>query len=330
MVEKIYHINDRTMKYISLAQSKRQHQYLGLPGELKIRMPQEITFPNLEVARADEIYVNDEGLIINLEEESRYITPNTLEKFGKYVIFFSYRYLNKVYLAVLCHKDPKKEFEYYEYSPSLYIKIHYFYFPQEELWEKYENIICKVKHKKKLTGREALDMAFVPKFISKKYAPEVTEKLIRIFNDAKIEDELLKLDVGAILTGMVLKYFKSNEKQSRLLGMINMRHFESEIQKLVYDEYGEELDKKDETIEKQSKELENQSKQIKSQTKELENQSKQIKSQTKELENQSEQINQLNKNEQEYKKKLKQLNELDDLNSPEGKKIISTLIMMWY
>ncbi len=32
------------------------------------------------------------------------------------------------------------------------------------------------------------------------------------------------------------------------------------------------------------------------------------------------QINQLNKNEQEYKKKLKQLNELDDLNSPEGKK----------
>ena len=31
-----------------------------------------------------------------------------------------------------------------------------------------------------------------------------------------------------------------------------MRHFESEIQKLVYDEYGEELDKKDETIEKQS------------------------------------------------------------------------------
>ena len=314
MVEKIYHINDRTMKYISLAQSIRQHQYLGLPGELKIRMPQEITFPNLEVARADEIYVNDEGLIINLEEESGDITPTTLDKFGKYVIFFSYRYLSQVYLAVLCHKDPKKEFEYYEYSSSLYIKIHYFYFPQEELWEKYENIICKVKHKKKLTGREALDMAFVPKFISKKYAPEVTEKLIRIFNDAKIEDELLKLDVGAILTGMVLKYFKSNEKQSRLLGMINMRHFESEIQKLVYDEYGEELDKKDETIEKQSKELENQS--------------KQIKSQTKELENQSEQINQLNKNEQEYKKKLKQLNELDDLNSPEGKKIISTLIMM--
>ena len=230
-----------------------------------------------------------------------------MEKFGKYVIFFSYRYLNKVYLAVLCHKDPKKEFEYYEYAPSLYIKIHYFYFPQDELWEKYENIINKIRHNIELTEREALDMAFVPKFISKKYAPEVTETLIKIFNDAKIEDELLKLDIGAILTGMVLKHFKSNEKQSRLIGMINMRHFESEIQKLVYDEYGEELDKKDETIEKQSKELKNKS---------------------KELKNKSKQINKLNKNEKEYKKKLKQLNELDDLNSPEAKKIISTLIMM--
>ncbi len=314
MVEKIYHINDRTMKYISLAQSKRQHQYLRLPGKLKIRLPQEITFPNLEVGRVDEIYVNDEGLIIDLEEESRYITPNTLEKFGKYVIFFSYRYLNKVYLAVLCHKDPKKEFEYYEYAPSLYIKIHYFYFPQDELWEKYENIINKIRHNIELTEREALDMAFVPKFISKKYAPEVTETLIKIFNDAKIEDELLKLDIGAILTGMVLKHFKSNEKQSRLIGMINMRHFESEIQKLVYDEYGEELDKKDETIEKQSKELKNKSKELKNKSKELKNKSKQI--------------NKLNKNEKEYKKKLKQLNELDDLNSPEAKKIISTLIMM--
>lgn len=79
--------------------------------------------------------------------------------------------------------------------------------------------------------------------------------------------------------------------------MINMRHFESEIQKLVYDEYGEELDKKDETIEKQSKELKKQSKQI----------------------------NKLKQNKQEFKKKLKQLSELDDLNSHEGRNILEYL-----
>ena len=76
-----------------------------------------------------------------------------------------------------------------------------------------------------------------------------------------------------------------------------MRHFESEIQKLVYDEYGEELDKKDETIEKQSKELKKQSKQI----------------------------NKLKQNKQEFKKKLKQLAELDDLNSHEGRNILEYL-----
>ena len=86
--------------------------------------------------------------------------------------------------------------------------------------------------------------------------------------------------------------------------MINMRHFESEIQKLVYDEYGEELDKKDETIEKQSKEL---------------------KKQSKELKKQSKQINKLKQNKQEFKKKLKQLAELDDLNSHEGRNILEYL-----
>ncbi len=62
----IYHLNDRTMKYLSMAQAKRQHQYLGLPGNFKTRLPQEVVFPNMDIGRADEYYLTDNDLLINL------------------------------------------------------------------------------------------------------------------------------------------------------------------------------------------------------------------------------------------------------------------------
>lgn len=176
--EKTYHLNDRTMKYMTLAQTKRQHQYLGLPREFKTRLPQEIVFPDMTSGRVDEYYTTEERLIVNLEEESGNVTGQTMEKFSRYLIFASYIYIGKVYLAVICHKKPKRDWECYEYSPSTHIKVHYLYFSQEELWEKYENVINKIEQNKELTEMEALDVAFVSKFISKEYAPQIVESLI--------------------------------------------------------------------------------------------------------------------------------------------------------
>ena len=79
-----YHLNDKTLKYMSFAQSKRQHQYLNLPGEYDVRLPQEMVFTDMTSARGDEIYYNNEDLLIDLEEESEYISPKTLEKFIYY------------------------------------------------------------------------------------------------------------------------------------------------------------------------------------------------------------------------------------------------------
>ena len=106
--KRIYHLNDRTMKYQTLAQTKRQHQYLGLPGEYATSLPQEVVFPRLKFARVDSFYCTDEKLLINLEEESDKITDSTLRKFGNYMVFGAYRYTRNIFLAVVCHKDPKK------------------------------------------------------------------------------------------------------------------------------------------------------------------------------------------------------------------------------
>ena len=124
----IYHLNDRTMKYLSMAQAKRQHQYLGLPGNFKTRLPQEVVFPNMDIGRADEYYLTDDDLLINLEEESGHVTGKTLKKFSKYIIFAADRFNKDVYLAVVCHKNPNKSVEYYQHLPSVIIKVHYYYF----------------------------------------------------------------------------------------------------------------------------------------------------------------------------------------------------------
>lgn len=311
--EKIYHLNDRTLKYLSLAQASRQHQYLGLPGEFKTRLPQEIVFPNMDFGRADDFYVNDEGLVIDLEEESEDVTERTLEKFTKYVLFACYRY-GKTYLAVLCRKNPKNYPECYEYAPSLFIKPHYIHIDQNELLEKYDNINMKVKSKIELTDTEALDIAFVCKFISKEYAQNIIENLVKAFKDAIIKDEILKMDVGVILGGMIIKNIQNTTKQNKLLKRINMRHIEKEIHKIVYDEYGNVLDAKDEEIEAQAKTIQSKN--------------NEIKSKDKELKNKTNEINKLNQSHKKYQEKIKQLNELTDLNTPEAKKILNSLLLL--
>ena len=70
-----------------------------------------------------------------------------------------------------------------------------------------------------------------------------------------------------------------------------MRHIEKEIDKLVYDEYGDILDKKDKKIETQANKIKTQANEIK-----------------------------------EYKNKLKQLNELN--LTPEAKKIINSMMQL--
>ena len=78
-----------------------------------------------------------------------------------------------------------------------------------------------------------------------------------------------------------------------------MRHIENEIDKLVYDEYGDILDEKDKEIEKKDNELKTKDKKIND-------------------------LNQINK---EYKNKLKQLNKTTNL-PPEAKKIIDSMMLL--
>lgn len=324
-----FHLNDKTLKYQSFAQSKRQHQYLGLPGEFKSRLPQEMVFTDMTSARADELYCTDEDLLIDLEEESDYVDGKTLKKFAKYLIFISYWYLQlKGYIAVICHKKPKKEFECFEYAPSLYIHVHYIYFSQEDLWLKYENLINKVEHKETLTDMEALDMAFVSKFISKEHAPMVVERLCELFPNAIIEDKTLKVDVKVILSGMILKHIESENKRNKLMEMIGMKNIKSEIDELIYEEYGNTLDAKDEEIENKDKTITSQAKELRSKDDQLKSKDDQIRSKDNQIRSKDDQINQLTEENKRFKSLTKKLNGFEDLNSSEARNVLNSLLLL--
>lgn len=174
-------------------------------------------------------------------------------------------------------------------------------------------LLIKVRYNEELTESETLDIAFVSKFISKKHILQVIETLIKVFNNAIINDKVLKMDVGVILGAMVLKHVNNIKKQNKLLRDLKMGQFESELHELVYDEFGDVLDKKDEEIEAKDKELGQKVKELGQKDKELGQKNKEIE--------------ELSKSNMEYKAKIKQLLKLEDLNSPEAKKILNSLIV---
>lgn len=259
MTEEIYHLNDKTMKYIAMAQIRLLHKYLGLPGEYISSYPNEVVLPNMESGRADAFYAVSGNMLINLEEESSTINERTLQKFAKYMIFGNFIHHRMVYAAVISNKNPKNFPKEYKITPTNILKPKYIYFEENELWEKYENLINKIKQKDVLSEMEALDIAFIPKFISKKNSSKVTETLAVNFKNANIKEKQLKTDVGIILGAMILKNILDKEKQQKLMEMIGMdQGLKNDIQIILkeeIEEINEKLAKKDEEIREKNVEI---------------------------------------------------------------------------
>lgn len=313
-IKKPFHINDATIKYSSLAFRKRQHQYLKLPGKYIRRYPTEVVLPNMETGRMDELYSAKEKtqeLLINLEEESEEITDETLKKFGKYKTFGSFIYGLPFLTAAICMKDPKDFPKEYGISPSDITRPIYIHFSDEELEEKYSNLITNINQNNILSDDDALSIAFIPKYISKERAPNICESLAIVFEDAIIPDKSLKRDVAVILVTMILKHVKGTKKQKELIEMINMKQYEDEIDEIVNDKYGDQLSKKDETIRKLNEKL------AKTDAELMKTDAELVKTDAE-----------LMKIKKEYKSKIEELTAMDDLNTPNAKKMLNSLLLL--
>ena len=205
-----------------MAFRKKMHEYLDLPGTYHRRYPTEVVLRTMATGRMDELYSTKEGMLINLEEESDVVTEKTLAKLGKYKTFASFIYGMPLYTGVICLKNPKNFPKEYEISPTDIIRPKYYYFSQEKLWKNYDTIINKVEHNIELSEKEALHIAFVPKYISKKYSEYETKSFSKLFKHAKIPDKKLKRDIAFILMTMILSNIDDETEQNQLLEAIDM------------------------------------------------------------------------------------------------------------
>ena len=311
--------NDKSLKYIYVAHLKRQHQYLGLSGEYVKKCPHEVIYPGMEGGRMDGPYLSSEDIFVDIEEESGKITPKTKEKYVKYGHFVSYRYYPKKYhLVVICHQDPGKKTETIIAGPSVHIIIHYIYFSDAELLDKYEKLINKVDAKSKLSDMEALDIVHIPKYIDKKFKVEILDGITQRYEKIIIEDRLLRMDVFLLLKAMIEKHVSDEKLKNEFIGRIDMEKVEDEMYEIAREICEDEINELKEEKQKVEEERKNFELQVEEERKNFEK----VEKERKNFELQVEEERKADRN------KIDKLLSLKDLNTPEAKKILSSLMVM--
>ena len=166
-----------------------------------------------------------------------------------------------------------------------------------------------------------MDMAFITKFIADENKQFVIENITAVFDDAIIENVKLKRDVAIIINAMIMKTFTSETKQEELRGRIGMKEYENEMERIVYEEYGDELRKKDNEIVK-----------LHDKNNELNDRNHELNDRNHELNDRNDKLNdinnELNNENKKYKDNIEELKKFDDFNSAEAKKIIHALMVI--
>ncbi len=110
-----------------------------------------------------------------------------------------------------------------------------------------------------------------------------------MFKEAKIEDKRLRIDIGSILGAMIKRNIDDETKQNKLLEMIGMNQIKNDIRAVFKDEFME--------IEEENLKLRQEKEELKQERNNMKN-------------------------------KLQELKNMDDLNTPQAKELINSLILL--
>ncbi len=331
LTKTVYQSNDLSFKYGLMIMNKHLHKYLKLDGEYEISYPTEVITRDMRNLRMDSLYKAGEYLY-NVEAQSTPVSLKDMKRFADYRIFVEYMYNLGVNTIIIITVDPKTSLDEYNVSKTDILRPSYKYCPKKKLMKKFKNVIDKVENKKELSIDESLDIAFLPLFAPPQEAQMITEKmceLIRKDNNIKYE---LKRDITFILQIMIFKNFRDYEKRKELLEEINMRQFDSDLEIIAYEIYGDEIEDKKETIKQQNNQIQQQNNQIKEQCNQIQQQNNQIEEKNNQIQQQNNQIQQQNnqieeKNQQlnETKEILKEIKEKNNLDKDTLRKINKVL-----
>ena len=89
-------------------------------------------------------------------------------------------------------------------------------------------------------------------------------------------DYELKREIIFILQIMIFNHFEDSKKRKELLGEINMKQYDSDLEMIAYEIYGEDMEEQKEIIKQQKTEIKQQKTEIKQQKIEIKQQEKLI------------------------------------------------------
>ena len=268
LTRKIYQTSDISFKYAIAVLNKHLHKYLKLKDHYVVSYPTEVITRDMRNLRMDSLYKTNTRLN-NIESQSTQVGMKEMRRFADYRIFAEYIYNLPVETIVLMTVDPKNSLKEYKISETDIIRPIYIYFPKEEVIKRFKNVTDKIENNETLTEEETLDIAFLPLFAAKENSQEITEKMCRLIKKHDHIDYELKREISFILQIMVFKYFEDSEKREELLEVINMKQYDSDLEMIAYEIYGEDMEEQKEIIKQQSADLKQKDKTLKQQSADL-------------------------------------------------------------
>ena len=273
---KIYQSSDISFKYAIAVLNKQLHKYLKLKEEYKVSYPTEVITRDMRNLRMDSLYRTDTQLN-NIESQSTKVGIKEMKRFADYRTFAEYIYNLPVETIILMTDDPKNSLKEYKISETDILRPIFIYFTKEEVMKRFKNVTDKIENNRKLTEEETLDIAFLPLFAAKENSQEITEKMCELIKKCKQIDYELKREISFILQIMVFKYFDDSKKREQLLGEINMKQYDSDLEMIAYEIYGEDLEEQKEIIKQKDNTIQQQSNDIKQKDNTIQQQSKLLK-----------------------------------------------------
>ena len=278
LTRRIYQPSDISFKYAIAVLNKHLHRYLKLKDRYVVSYPTEVITRDMRNLRMDSLYKTDSSLN-NIESQSTRVGIKEMRRFADYRIFAEYIYNLPVETIVLMTVDPKNSLKEYKISETDIIRPIYIYFPKEEVMKRFKNVSDKIENNETLTEEETLDIGLLPLFAPKENSQEITEKMCELIRKYKHMDYELKREVSFILQIMVFKYFEDSEKRKELLGEINMKQYDSDLEMIAYEIYGEDMEEQKEIIKQQNTDLKQKENTIKQQNTDLKQKENTIKQQ---------------------------------------------------
>lgn len=123
---------------------------------------------------------------------------------------------------------------------------------------------------------------------------------------------------------MILNNITDETEQNELMEEMNMDVYRDDIQELVYSEYGEELDKKDQEIRKMAQDLTEKDKNLAEKDRNLAEKDRNLAKKDKNIAEKDKQIIEM---EREFKEKIEEINAREDI-SADTKKIINSILLV--